>query len=80
MDWSLNINKAGNGYICEWWFDDDEGCQDKKQWVIEEQDTEYGELEAMRDLLYLVMQHFGINYSKHNKRNICIEIKETEDE
>ena len=81
MDWSINISKAENGYICEWYEEVDDGhYSNKKQWVIEEKDTEYGELDAMKYLLHLVKEHFGIYHSKHNKFNLYVEVKEREEQ
>ena len=42
--------------------------------VVEESDEEGGELEAMRNMLCRVKEHFGVFYSKHNKFNLDISI------
>ena len=33
----------------------------------------------MKELLFIVKEYFGIFYSKHNDRNLCINIKDNED-
>ena len=81
MDWSINIIKAENGYICEWYVEDHENDHFvKKQHVIEETDCENCELQAMHDLLYFVKEHFGLYHSKHNRFNLYVEIKDEEQE
>jgi hypothetical protein len=42
--------------------------------VFEEPESETGELEAMKKLLWFTMEHFGLYYSKHNKQNLVVEI------
>ncbi len=73
MDWELEIKKADNGYILKGRFGDSEQVSYR---IIEEEDDEDGELKAMEKLLYEVKEYFGVYYSKHNKKNLIIEIKE----
>lgn len=72
----LNIERVSNGYVCTW-TEDTEGdtamtCWKNVSAVFEEADTETGELDCAVNMLYFVKEHFGIYYSKHNKRNIEI--------
>ena len=81
MTWELNIKKAENGYICEW----DEGEEQPflKQEVIEENNDvleENIEIDTMMRLLQKVREYFGVNYSKHNTRNLVIKVEETNNE
>lgn len=80
MDWSMNISKAENGYICEWYEEIEDNHLTKKQYVIEELECEYCELQAMRDLLYFIKEYFGLYHSKHDKFNLYVEVKEEEQE
>jgi len=81
MDWQININKAENGYICEWYEELEDGHLTKKQYVLEEEmDDEHCDLQTMRDLLYFIKEYFAIYHSKHNKFNLYVEVKEEEQE
>lgn len=70
-EWKLIITKSSNGYILEGKFNNSDIVT---KFVIEEEDTELGELEAMEKLLYEIKDYFGIYFSKHNKKNIVIKI------
>jgi hypothetical protein len=79
MNQELDIERLSNGYVITEWVENDEGKQIDRQTVIEEPDTETGELEAMQNLLWFVREAFGVYYSKHNKRNLVIEIKDNKE-
>ncbi len=70
----LTIEQTNNGYIMIGKFNDSEI---KTKIVIEETDEEDSELIAMQDLLWQIKEYFGIYSSKHNKKNLNIEIEET---
>ena len=75
MNWTLEITKAENGYIAEYWDDGEEdGESIRHQILFEEQDDEKGELDCMGNLLYFVKEHFGIYSSKHDRYLLNIEI------
>jgi len=76
-EWKLEIRKAQNGYVLKGKFNDSDLVQEI---IIEEKDIDCPKLEAMKDVLYLVTEYFGIYYSKHNKQNLLIDIEETKDE
>jgi hypothetical protein len=44
--------------------------------VCEDADGEFGELEAAQKMLNVVLGHFGVYHSEHNRKNLVIEIKE----
>lgn len=71
-DFSLSITKVANGYLVIY---NEDGIGIKK--VFEEQDTEDGELECTKNLLYYIKEHFGVYYSKHNKNNLVLNIEKT---
>ena len=71
--WSIDIKRVEGGFI----LDRFEG-EDLIQSVVGEPDTDTGSLEAMRDVLYLVVEYFGLQGSKHDKHRIKIEIEEQE--
>jgi hypothetical protein len=75
MSWELNIEKAQNGFVCWWEDENDAGDTIQQRNVIEEPDTEDGELEGMEKLLSFIKEHFGVRYSKHNKKNLIIKIE-----
>lgn len=81
MDWQITISKVDNGYILEW-EDEAEIAEQgeqvtfiKHKVLIEEQDTEFGEIESMQKVLIKIRDYFDVNYSKHNQKNIEVEIK-----
>jgi hypothetical protein len=82
MDWEIKIRKAENGYICSWEeeSEDDEPRILKREQIFEdkEEDEEKG-LDCMKEVLHFIAEHFGINYSKHNKRNLKIQIENTKE-
>ena len=80
MTWELKINKVENGYVLEWEEENEENVKLKKQQVIEEPDTEDGELEAMKMLLLEVKEHFGIYSNKYDKKKLNIEIIDGEND
>ena len=72
MRWSVSVTRADNGFIVE--YKEDVGDQIiEKEFVFEEVGDE---LETMRNMLWFVSEHFGVCYSKHNSRNLVIEIQE----
>jgi hypothetical protein len=73
-DYSIKVSRADNGFICEWEDEDDEGNPLKHSQVFSEDDSELGELKCTNDMLWFVKEHFGVFWSKHNKKNlkICI--------
>jgi len=75
-DWQITIKKVENGYICEYPEQLDDDTEVIKMQVFEEEDKENGELEATKNMLWFVKEHFGINYSKHNKVNLDIKLEE----
>jgi len=69
--WSIDIKRVEGGYI----LDRFEG-EDLIQSVVGEPDTDTGSLEAMRDVLNLIVEYFGMTGSKHAKYRLKIEIEE----
>ena len=72
MKWQLIITKADNGFIIESQAEVDGGIIDRSQ-VFEDNE---GQLECAKDMLEHVKDYFDVTYSKHNKRNLIIEIEE----
>ena len=79
MDWKIEAEKVSNGFVASFWEEPDEGRYVKQSMVFEEPETESGELEAMKNLLWFIKDHFGLNWSKHNKQNLNIEIQGNDD-
>jgi len=77
--WECEIAKVDNGYVLKYW-EETESQNIRHRIVFEEQDTETGELEVMKNLLRAVTEHFGIIYSKHNKNNLEIRITGMEED
>lgn len=76
-EWSIKIIKARNGYILTWWDELDTGELAFQSEVVGENDEE-DEQEAMMQLLLKIKEFFGVFYSKHNKSNVIVELKEKE--
>ena len=83
-DWSLEITKAKNGYICTHWeYIEDEHV--KQQVVFE--DTEQwkenceveGELHSLKGMLHYIVEYFGQIGSKHDKHRIKVNIDHQHD-
>jgi len=73
----LQIEQTENGYIIVGKFNDNE---EKTKIVIEEQDDDGAGLIAMQCLLWQIKEYFGIYNSKHNKKNLVIEIESNKSE
>lgn len=71
MYFVLEIIKADNGYIAEYW-EEIESEQVKTQVVFEEAETEHGNVECFARLLWYVTEHFAMTGSKHDARRIRI--------
>jgi hypothetical protein len=69
----LIIEQTKNGFILSGKFNDD--LMNQQKIVIEEEEKENSDLEAMEKLLWQIKEYFGVYYSKHNKKNLVIEIK-----
>jgi hypothetical protein len=80
MTWELKIKKADNGYILEHLDQECEGPDRIAEIVVEEKDDEFGELEAMVNLLFAVKEYFGVHWSKHNKKNVEIKLVSDDEE
>lgn len=70
----LIVEASQNGYILTGKFNDSDLIS---KVVIEEKDGEDAELTAMRDLLCAIKEYFDVYYSKHNEKNLMIEIEKT---
>ena len=75
--WEIKIRKVNNGYTCSWEdeSDSEDGYFIKYQQVFQYDDSEFSELICIKNVLDFVAEHFGTSYSKHNKKNLNIEVK-----
>jgi hypothetical protein len=77
-DYAIRIIKSDNGWICEWReemiSESPETVYQTKRMVFEEEESDLGELKAMKSMLFFIQEHFGVFWSKHNDYNIkpCI--------
>jgi len=86
-EWKLEIKKVNNGYILKGKFGDSDMITEE---VIEENqdnsiyNTDRGysqtDLSAMMNVLSEVMNYFAVYHSKHNQRNLVIDIEETKND
>lgn len=73
-DWSLKITKVKNGFIVEHHESTSDGYI-KEQLVFEESDhDDFSELIAAEDMLYYIIEHFGLYGSKHDKKRLRVTI------
>lgn len=83
-DWSVKVTKADNGFVLEWEEEYDEGDNTFTKRIVCEEETNLlspeEDLVSVKKMLDTVLDRFGINYSKHNKKNIVVEIRENKDE
>ncbi|HNV24472.1 MAG TPA: hypothetical protein PKH98_06250 [Candidatus Omnitrophota bacterium] len=79
----ITVEKAMNGFIITYpdVLSDENGkdIEITKSSVVEEKEHEFGEQEAFVFLCYDLLDLFGINNSKHNRRRIEIELSGEED-
>ena len=71
--WRLVIRKVSNGYILSGRFGDSDMTQEV---VIDDKD----ELKAMQNVLFEVMEYFGVYGSKHDRERLYVEVREQKDE
>ena len=72
-DWSIKVTRAENGYACEWWEEIENNVFSHRVHVVEEIDGK--ELECTRILLFFIKEFFAVYHSKHNKKNLFVEIR-----
>lgn len=74
----ITIERVTNGYVVSYpdLVTDESGADNEatKSLVIEEKETEFGEQEAFVMLCYELLDQFGIDNNKHNRRQINIEL------
>ena len=70
----LVIEASQNGYILTGKFAEND--MTSKVVIEESENKEDADLEAMQNLLFTVKEYFGMYYSKHNKKNLVIEIED----
>jgi hypothetical protein len=78
--WSCEIISADNGFVLVTEESDNEGRTRLSQQVFEVGESESGTLEAMRSLLYAVIEYFGLFGSKHDKYRLRVIIAGKDDD
>jgi len=76
-DWKLEIRKVNNGYVLKGKFGETDFLTEH---IIEIPDDEFAELKAMELLLQEIKEFFAVYYSKHDKKNLIIEIADSKEE
>lgn len=74
MEWYAKISKVYNGYIVE--YHGGEDLEPEPISVYQQRDDDLDGLEAVQDMLYEIMGHFGLSGSKHDPRRLVIEIRD----
>jgi len=72
MAYELNVKKVENGFILKYDEELDEGTKITTEHIVEEDDTEFGELESGKRMLWHVLEHFCLSGSKHDSKRIVI--------
>ena len=80
----ISIEQAVNGYVI-FYPDyvsnvDGKDIEVTKSHVVEDNEDEYGEQEAFVHLCWRLMDLFGVDNSKHNRRRIKVELTDEEKE
>ncbi len=83
VNWELLIRKVDKGFVVrrleELDGKEDDTSIEEKSIVFQERDENMesleNDLESVRDMLYYVLEYFGIFHSKHNEKNIKIEVE-----
>jgi hypothetical protein len=73
MNWRLEIEKVENGFIASHW-EEREDEHVELTVVFEATDGEWGEHEAIIGLFRYMQDYFALGNSKHNAKNIKIEL------
>ena len=73
--WEANIEKVVNGYIVRHLAEREDGTKYLQTVVFQGPETEGGENESMKNLLYYIKEFFGVYYDKHNEKNLIIGIE-----
>lgn len=68
MSYTVKVTRGQNGYKLEW--RDEEGPEGRKEDYI--QDDDYDELKSGIELLWWIMEFFGLLGSKHDPERIRI--------
>jgi hypothetical protein len=71
----IEITRVQNGFTVLIPKEEPDGF-DKVLVFQEDDDEENGELKNMRSLLWFLKEEFGVYWSKHNRFNLDIEVKE----
>jgi len=69
MNWNINIEKVNNGYLVK--HTDELNNAVLKKIVFEDG---HNEKEGMKNLLYFIMEYFGIYNNKHDSERLDINI------
>lgn len=70
MEYEIGIERVNNGFIVSW-LEDGEAKS-----LVFEDDEILGELFAMQNALYQVIEHFGLFGSKHDDRRLRVDVVE----
>lgn len=76
LPWEMNIKRVENGFILshkDYSIEEGKQFTSIKEKVIEEEEDD--ELDVFRRMLLEVKEYFGSFHSKHNNKNLVIEIK-----
>lgn len=74
-EWSLTIIRAQNGFILRSQEEIEDGRYRQNDIIVEETEVQGGDVEAVQQMLYEVLNYFGLGGSKHDKERIRIEIE-----
>ena len=79
-EWKCEITKVDNGYTLTHKEEIDDHVYKTVTRVINEDDSQYGDLEAMKELMYEIQDYFAVVYNKHAKKNLYIEVRDEEED
>ena len=72
MSYNINVEKVQNGYLLSW---KEEYNDTGKEFTVSEviQDDDADELKSGEELLWRLMEYFGLRGSKHDSERLSIE-------
>lgn len=76
----LTITRCDNGFEISYWEDfEDEREPEKHRLVFESQDGDFGEETACVNMLFEIVELFGLTGNKHDAKRIIIKLEDQND-
>jgi hypothetical protein len=86
MQWKAEVERVSNGFLLTTFETNDVGEEVKETIVIQmkesftDEQNRLSELKATKELLFQIIEYFGMHHNKHSKYNIEITIEGVKDD